>query len=203
MARRKEHTHDEIRLMAVAAVINHLHQQDVNQLSLRQIATMIGYAPSTLVKVFGSYQLLLLAVSRQTLAQLLGQLRRADRSSPIETLDAMATIYSQFALQHPHAFRLVFTLKMTNDEALPTIHANLIGELFTLVESCLHQLFASASASDLAVMSRVLWGGIHGLTTLALDDKLFIEQVPLEMLLKNHVSGYLAGMGCHKEAACY
>jgi len=49
MARRKEHSHDEIRAMAIEAAMALLQQQGTQELSLRKIASQIGYVPSTLI----------------------------------------------------------------------------------------------------------------------------------------------------------
>ncbi|QYJ86306.1 WHG domain-containing protein [Shewanella mesophila] len=201
MARRKEHTHEEIREMAITAVVDHLEQDQLSSLSLRKVATAIGYVPSTLINIFGRYQVLLLSVSELTLQQLHQSLKLVDEQDNAEAIVAMARVYSRFALAHPHRFNLVFELKMLDDH-LPPLHNKLIKELFGLVEWRLASLFNHHEQQELQKHSRVIWAGIHGLTCLALDDKLFIEDTTLDDLLHCHVDSHLTAMGYQKDLIC-
>ena len=201
MARRKEHTHEEIREMAITAVVDHLAHHPLSSLSLRKVATAIGYVPSTLINIFGSYQALLLSVSELTLQQLHQSLNLVEDQDNAEAIVAMAKVYSGFALAHPHRFNLVFELKMLDDN-LPPLHSKLIRALFGLVESRLSALFDYTEQQLLQKHSRVIWAGIHGLTCLALDDKLFIEDTTLDDLLHCHVDSHLTAMGYQKDLIC-
>lgn len=203
LARRKEHTHEQIKTMAIEAVVMHLQHDNIETLSLRKVASLIGYVPSTLINIFGSYHYLLLAVSEQTLAQLANKLSLEMNDNPLLNIQQMATIYSEFALQNRRCFRLVFELSMPDDQPLPIAHLNLIKSLFGLVESQLLQYFPEADSQKIEMMSRVLWGAIHGLTSLALDGKLFEEQSCLQDMLISHVQSYIAGMSIKKEFTCY
>jgi AcrR family transcriptional regulator len=200
VARRKEHTHEQIRHMAISAVVEHLQSHGVDNLSLRKVATTIGYVPSTLINIFGSYQYLLLAVSEQTLLQLAAQLQLIKPTTPKQTIEQMAIVYSQFALANRRCFRLVFELTMTDDQPLPAAHLRLIKSLFSDVESQLSQYFPSACEQEVEMMSRVLWGGIHGLTCLSLDGKLFETQSCLQDMLTSHVSSYIDGMSIKRNS---
>ncbi|QYJ97810.1 WHG domain-containing protein [Shewanella alkalitolerans] len=222
MARRKEHTHDEIRAMATAAVLRHLEVEPLDSLSLRKVAAAIGYVPSTLVNLFGSYQGLLLAVAEQTLDELYRRLAAKaqafqdhasqdhasqdlavqSQASESSQLEAMATAYQQFAFDQPRAFQLVFELKATEEQGLSDHHAQLIAQLFGLIESCLARLLPELSAEQLLLASRALWGGVHGLVSLALDDKLFAPGIGIEQAISHHLAVQLKGLGYDKEALC-
>ncbi|CAM4052785.1 MULTISPECIES: TetR/AcrR family transcriptional regulator [Shewanella] len=205
MARRKEHTHDEIRAMATAAVLQHLAVESLDSLSLRKVAQVVGYVPSTLVNLFGSYQGLLLAVAELTLDQLYqclvsnAQVSQAYDSNPLE---AMANAYQQFAFEQPRAFQLIFELKATDEQGLSEHHARLIAQLFALIESCLGELLPELSGEQRLLASRALWGGVHGLVCLALDDKLFAPGISIEEAIRHHIAVQLKGLGYHKEALC-
>ncbi|KIO37129.1 TetR/AcrR family transcriptional regulator [Shewanella sp. cp20] len=205
MARRKEHTHDEIRAMATAAVLQHLAVEPLDSLSLRKVAQVVGYVPSTLVNLFGSYQGLLLAVAELTLDQLYqrlasnAQVSQAYDSNPLE---AMANAYQQFAFEQPRAFQLIFELKATDEQGLSEHHARLIAQLFALIESCLGELLPELSGEQRLLASRALWGGVHGLVCLALDDKLFAPGISIEEAIRHHIAVQLKGLGYHKEALC-
>lgn len=188
--------------MAIDAVVMHLQHDNIETLSLRKVASHIGYVPSTLINIFGSYHYLLLAVSEQTLAQLAFKLSLKMHDDPLLNIEQMAILYSEFAQQHRRCFRLVFELSMPDDQPLPVAHLTLIKSLFILVESQLVQYFSAANKQHIEMMSRVLWGAIHGLTCLALDGKLFEEQSCLQDMLISHVQSYIAGMSIKKEFTC-
>ncbi|MCH1930476.1 TetR/AcrR family transcriptional regulator [Shewanella sp. A25] len=202
MARRKEHSHDEIRAMAITAATELLVEQGVIGLSLRKVASKIGYVPSTLINIFGSYQFLLLAVSEQTLLALHEHLAKIKGDLGIARIQAMARAYSEFAHANRQCFKLVFELQLSDVEVPPMSHSELISGLFGLVERELTHVFPQLSPAQQLCMSRVLWGGIHGLTALSLDNKLFADKLSLTALLDNHVTGYLQGVGFQGEAQC-
>ncbi|MEI8601824.1 TetR/AcrR family transcriptional regulator [Shewanella sp. PP-Sp27a-2] len=201
MARRKEHSHDEIRVMAIQAATELLTEQGVVGLSLRKVASQIGYVPSTLINIFGSYNYLLLAVSEATLRSLHDRLAGVYAVDSLRKIIAMAWEYSQFAHEQRQAFKLVFELQLLDSEPLPQSQGQLITGLFILIERELAQLFPEATPEQHLSMSRVLWG-IHGLTALSLDNKLFAESLSLRDLLESHVQAYLQGMGYQRELSC-
>ncbi len=215
MARRKEHTHGEIHDMAIKSVMQYLHIASLESLSLRKVATDIGYAPSTLINIFGSYQQLLLSVSEQVLIDLFEHLTSSTSDeinhnhSPIHateqaqaSIELMAHRYYQFANEHRVCFKLVFELSAPEGVSLSSNHQQTIDTLFSLVSEQLTALFPKADHAEIIMMSRVLWGGIHGLTCLGIDGKLFTDQTALPAMLSSHVHGYLLGMTQEKDLSC-
>jgi len=192
MARRKEHSHDEIRYMAIAQVQQALAKGEGSQLSLRKIAIQIGYAPSTLINIFGSYNYLLLAVSEHSLQLLLDSLVTQDILPPLAALELMARRYAEFALAVPTRFKLLFELQMTAAEPMPESHSALIRQLLTLPLPHLAQLLQRHD-STLEAEARLLWGGIHGLVSLALTDKLFAGELSLAELVNQQVRALVRG----------
>ena len=61
MARRKDHSPEELKALVIEAVLGFLQEQPAEKLSLRQLAKMVGYSPGTLINLFGSYAHLILA----------------------------------------------------------------------------------------------------------------------------------------------
>ena len=81
MARRNDHTREQLIQLTLNTVTDFLEQHSYHELSLRKIANMIGYVPSTLVNVFGNYNLLLLHVVAKTLDEL-----AAESAAAVEAL---------------------------------------------------------------------------------------------------------------------
>ncbi|MFV7784813.1 TetR/AcrR family transcriptional regulator [Shewanella marisflavi] len=202
MARRKEHTHEEIKVMAITAVLAHLKNESLDSLSLRKVAAVIGYVPSTLVNLFGSYQGLLLAVAEQTLSELFERLAGRAQAPEFGGLTAMAAAYQEFAFEQPRAFQLIFELKATKEQGISERHAKLIEQLFALVESRLASLLPELPQQQCLLASRAVWAGVHGLVSLDLDDKLFAPGVSLTQAIQHHLAVQLKGLGYHKETLC-
>ncbi len=202
MGRRNQHDSaqfDELVLSKVEAFLCH---QPARDLSLRKIATLIDYAPSTLVSVYGNYANLLLRVNARTLKAMNQQLMKAIGSGSgnnpeqgRERLHKLATCYFQFAKAHPHHWQLIFDLRMPGDEPLPHWIQSAIDFSFELLIVCLKQLNPNKSPQELQLASRVLWSGVHGITQLALGDKLFLNQhgdgpAMIRSLLDNYVASW-------------
>lgn len=88
MARRNDHSREELVEMTLNCVEEYLNTQPYHSLSLRKIAAMIGYVPSTLVNVFGSYNILLLHVVGRTLDDLRQQVQKS--SPPLKILKMLS-----------------------------------------------------------------------------------------------------------------
>ncbi|WP_115717921.1 TetR-like C-terminal domain-containing protein [Gallaecimonas mangrovi] len=174
MGRRNDHSADEFDQMVVRTVWHWLESRSASELSLRKIAGLIGYAPSTLVSVYGSYSLLLLRVNSFILDQLTLALKEQVQSdSPREQLLETALAYLGFAKQYPHAFRLVFEHKMPEGQKLPAFFNEKLAAMFDMVEGPLTVLHNHLTSQQLEMEARMLWASVHGICNLDIDDKLF------------------------------
>lgn len=193
MARRNDHTREELVNLTLITVKDFLEENSYHDLSLRKIANMIGYVPSTLVNIFGNYNLLLLHAVAQTLDELSQASLEAtsDSEDAREALFKLAYCYHDFAQQHPYRWQLVFEHSM-NGDALPEWHAKRIDGMTGMLESLLAQLAPDRTESEIIQASRVLWSGVHGITLLSVDDKFFSsESVDGKALISNLLSNYL------------
>jgi len=193
MARRNDHTREQLIQLTLETVKTFLDEHSYHELSLRKIANMIGYVPSTLVNVFGNYNLLLLHAVAQTLDELAEEAQEAvqDATAPQDALFKLAYCYHDFALKHPHRWQLIFEHNM-NGETLPEWQAKRIDGMTGMLEGLLTTLAPERSKSDVLKASRVLWSGVHGITLLSVDDKFFSsEPIDGKELINNLISSYL------------
>jgi AcrR family transcriptional regulator len=201
MGRRNQHNpaeFDELVLLKVEAFLVH---NPASALSLRKIASLIDYAPSTLISVYGNYANLLLRVNARTLSQLnqqlsacLGSRLKADTTVVVsEKLAQLALTYFTFAQKHSHSWQLIFDLRMPGNDPLPQWMQAAIDHSFELLVMCLKQLNPNKSDEEQHLASRVLWSGVHGITQLSLGDKLFLNQhsdgkTMIRSLLENYLA---------------
>ncbi|MGF1720290.1 WHG domain-containing protein [Vibrio kyushuensis] len=194
MARRNDHTREELVALTLNTVKDFLADQPHHDLSLRKIANMIGYVPSTLVNVFGNYNLLLLHAVAQTLDELGVEARDVVENSadPQSALYELAYCYHDFAQKHPHRWQLIFAHNM-NGETLPQWQSERIDNMTGMLESLLRIMAPQRTENEILQASRVLWSGVHGITLLSVDDK-FFAAAPIDgkELIENLLSNYLS-----------
>lgn len=200
MARRKDHSPEELKAWVISSVLEFLQQQSAQALSLRQIAKMVGYSPGTLINLFGSYAHLLLAVNACTLDQISGRLEKklteTDNLNAQQQLLLFAQEYLAFAQQHTFQWRLVFEHRL--DEEVPDWQQNRINQLFELIELRLIALSSSAKPDQLQQASRTIWASVHGICMLQVDNKIFASanidglSISGEGMIKSLINNYLA-----------
>ncbi|KMT66044.1 TetR/AcrR family transcriptional regulator [Catenovulum maritimum] len=193
MARRSDHTREELKQLILDRALEHLQTEPIQGLSLRQLAKKVGYVPSSLLNVFGSYNYCLLAVSGIGLDRLTNYCQRAiESSTQAETkIAAMALAYYQFATEQTNLWRLMLELKLAEDEEIPANHLNKITHLFGLLEVSLKQLKPGLDETEYTDASRTLWASVQGITQMSLDDKLFSQPLLGEKLITDLVRHYL------------
>tara|TARA_Y100001956_G_C4126800_1_gene190583 strand:+ start:1469 stop:2059 length:591 start_codon:yes stop_codon:yes gene_type:complete len=193
MARRNDHTREQLIALTLDTVKDFLEENSYHELSLRKIANMIGYVPSTLVNVFGNYNLLLLHVVAKTLDELSEEAKLVVGESQDHkaALYQLAYCYHDFAQKHPHRWQLIFEHNM-NGETLPEWQAQRIDSMTGMLEHLLRVLAPERSEDEVLKASRVLWSGVHGITLLSVDDKFFAaDPIDGKELIDNLLSNYL------------
>jgi Uncharacterized protein conserved in bacteria len=200
MARRGEHSREEIRGMALAAAERIVAQQGYTGLSARKIAAEIGYTVGSLYLVFRNLDDLILHINVRTLDQLSSTLDQAIATcaQPEACLIALGRAYIRFASEQRHRWRLIFEHRLPEDEALPAWYKDQVMGLFDKVERQLSFLAPQHSRQEIGLAARALWGGVHGICVLALTGKLDVVGVQsvvglAESLIKNYLAGFIAG----------
>ena len=193
MARRKDHSPEELKTWVIDSVLEFLQHQPAQALSLRQVAKMVGYSPGTLINLFGSYAHLLLAVNACTLDQISERLEKkltdANKLSPQQQLLLFAQEYLIFAQQHTFQWRLLFEHRL--DEDVPEWQQTRINQLFERLELCLIQLAPHATPHELQQASRTIWASVHGICMLEVDNKIFAsDNIECQAVNRQVVNGH-------------
>ena len=196
MARRNDHTSQQLSDKIIASAIEFLQHQPIRDLSLRALAKSVGYSAGTLINLFRNYNLLLLAVSGYTLDQIHQQLNddvtKANKDNASQLIVSLALEYLQFASDHPSQWRQVFEHKLDSGLEINLIHQHKIDRLFCKVEPLLKQLAPQAIELDIIKASRTLWASVHGICLMSIEDKLFMPtQVTSEALIESLINHYL------------
>ncbi len=189
MARRNDHTREELEEMAVTIAEQLVSRHGIAGVSARKIAGEMGYTAGTLYLLFRNIDWLIIEVNLRTLRQMEAQIKSDmnDKMTSAEMIHAIAKSYYHYAITKTQRWRTLFEHDLPEGELFPERYHQQVNQLFALVEAPLQEIFGTASKSEITKEVRALWASVHGLTTLAILDKLnLINEDPhviLEMLV--------------------
>lgn len=197
MARRGDHSRDEIHKMALDAAEAIVAADGYKGLSARKVAAAIGYTVGTLYLVFENLDDLVLQVNGRTLDSLLEWLavRRRKGRDARDQLLALADAYIAYAEAETPRWNMLFEYVKENGNALPDWYQAKLSKVFGLVETALKPLADHRSASEVEQASRVLWASVHGICTLKIRHRMDLAggQSTVEMaqmLVDNFLRGF-------------
>lgn len=197
MARPRQHAPDALHAQVMHACDEWLAQQSIHGLSLRALAREVGCAPSTLLKLYGSFNVLLQYVNVETLARLQSTITSLSSDEPEPWLRALANAYWRFAEKDCYRWQLLFDHPLAQEGELDQRQSQLIEALFTQVETSLKQYQPLLDDAEARRLGRTLWGSVHGLVQLGLNERLGYwqgHQLKVDELLDQLLSTVLAGL---------
>lgn len=199
MARRNDHTRDELKALIIKSAAEIIEQDGFQALTARKIANAIGYTPGTLYNVFESMDALSLVLNAVTLEKLLTALSQPEcndsRKTPLQNIKRMAEIYKSFALENKQRWVMLFGYILPEGVEIPEWFREKISLLFQPLEKLLQPYFKDAHSKEHKIAARNLWAAIHGICFLQLTGKLPLldgEDVSTSMtdsLIENFVKG--------------
>lgn len=200
MARRSDHSREEIQVMAIQAAIAILSRDGLQGLSTRKVASAIGYTAGTLYLVFKNLDELILHVNGAALDELHAALKaeRISDTDPQVQLLSMARAYLCFARNHFARWSLMFTHRLPTEMTLPDWFHDKVRTLFALVAKPLHQVNPGLREDQYQQATHVLWSSVHGVCELGLNNKLTLggeiqADELIDALVKNYLKGFTQG----------
>ena len=197
MARRSDHSRDEIKGMALEAAEAIVAAEGHGGLSARKVASAIGYTVGTLYLVFENLGDLVLQVNGRTLDRLNQRMLQVvrDTEDPGRRLVELGHAYIRFADENRYLWQMVFESRFPGNQGMPAWFGEKVNRMFSLVEASLAPLAQQRSKQEVAQAARALWGGVHGICTLAITDKLDVAGVEsahelAESLISNYLKGF-------------
>jgi AcrR family transcriptional regulator len=196
MGRRSVHTSEELRELIIDASTELIEAQGLAGLSAREIARRIGYSPGTLYNVFENLDDLILTIEGRLLDRLTQDLNDVANGHPAQRgVHRLAQAYLEFTHRHPKLWNLLFEHHLPSGRDVPAWYQTKLEGLLTRVEQSLRPVIPGADAQAVKRAARVLWAGVHGITSLSTTDKLSIVSTEsARLLVDDLVDTYLAGL---------
>ena len=195
MARRSDHSREELQEMALTAAETLLDEHGGAALSTRKVAAAIGYSVGALYLSFKNLDDLCWQINARTLCGLMNALdQQVDAPNPRERLKGYASAYLSYAQQWSHRWALLFDHSSSEGDEAPEWLQATIAELFTRIEADLAELHPEETPEDITLAARTLWSSVHGITQLKLRDKLFFGgESAAQQMTDSLIDRYLDG----------
>jgi AcrR family transcriptional regulator len=193
MARRSDHSRDELAAMVIAGARGIARDEGWRAVSMRGIATRIGYAPGSIYNAVGDIDEVLLRVNADTLARLAAQLETAvEGLSPgVDGALALADAYMTFVTGNARLWGAL--IERTPPVPAPDWYAAPRTRLVEIVAQMIGPVFPGAADSRRAILA--LWAALQGVASLAIGGNLAFAGADLEphAIARSIVRRYLTG----------
>lgn len=170
MARRSDHTPEELKALAVDKAIEIIDSSGVSSLSARRVTAAMGYTVGTLYHAFGDLDTFLLHVNARILDDWHDDLQAGLKRSRKDPLFFLVDSYLSYAQQYRDRWVMLFSDSGGGGHDMPAWYAEKISRLFSLLENALRPHLSAKD--DPAQTAKLLWASIHGICVLSLTGKL-------------------------------
>lgn len=168
MARRYEHSQEEIRAMVMQAAKDIVVEQGAGALNVRKIAMKIGYTVGSIYMVFENMADLVLHLNADTLDEIEASLRQVE-GEPAQCLEQMAKAYLAFVTRNFNRWSMLAGNRFLDDVQLPNWYRDKSNRLAEIIEMHIGRLLPQNTKQQNKRLSDALWGGIYGICLLSLN----------------------------------
>ncbi len=176
MARRSDHTREELKDMILQSAWGIIGQEGFEGLTARKIAKDVGYAPGTIYNLFDSLDDLYLLINSRTLDHLNTVLNSEacndPGKNPVDNMKAMAALYMQFARECRPYWLMLFSPQLPEVRKDYSWYQEKIDQLFLPLERQLCRNFPAKEPKQCKMAARLLWASVHGLCFLQETGKI-------------------------------
>ena len=190
MARRSDHTREELTALAIEAAVALIEEHGFAQFSARKVAAKIGYTVGTIYNVFGTYDALLHHVNARTLDHWYDFLQMRLKRGKAEPLRVLARGYVEYARTHYNRWLALFEHHRDKSTPVPDWYQERIKRFFAMLEDTIPPAAGRKAKRD----AQVLWAGIHGISILSLTGRFeLIGTESTDALVNALIDNYLDG----------
>jgi AcrR family transcriptional regulator len=189
MARRKDHTREELTQMAVACGRDLVIAGGPSALTARKVAKAIGYTPGTLYNLFDNIEGLAAAINCVTLNEFAATILeiRQSQQAAHKQLEQICQAYLNIQQQHPSLWTLLFAtpIHIKSESYSRAIHQVFDQVVETIRPLCSHPNTARQDA-------KIIWSTLHGICLLQQNGKLDVTEADsAEVLIERFLQRFL------------
>lgn len=192
MARRSDHTREQLRELILQATTDLIRESGISALSSRKVATRVGYTVGTIFQVFGSMDRLILHTNIRTLDALYDACSDVASSNDTETrLRNLAQAFLTFARENQNLWDAVISYQYSQSDWQDEDYEDRNQKLLGLIGSAISDTYGPDDSDQLAADVRLLWTALYGVFALASADRL-AKDFGSERLISGLIDMYLA-----------
>ena len=193
---RQDSDKENLRQEIIDAAREMFVQEGYTNVSMRKLASKIGYSPTTIYLYFKDKSDLLQQICEETFARLAHNVRAIQQLSdnPLEKLRSGLREYVYFGLKHPSQYEIVFITPLPLDiekEFEETNGKIAFDTLTDVVAECVSANLLKDN--DVEIIGQTLWAGIHGVTSLLIKHRGF-PFVETERLIDRVIDTLISGV---------
>ncbi len=212
VARRKDHSREELKEMILDAAWNIVSEEGISNLTARSLGDRIGYVAGTIYNIFPSMEVLHLHLNARTMDMLYAKLDKiSDKDSGAleKNLFQLAQGYIAFSEKYRQVWVALFSMDLQSFKENYPWYEEKIRNIFIPLEKILGRGLPGKYTSQIKEDSYVLWSSVHGLTYLWVTgkashpdfstEKKGAGKKNLERNIKLLISTYVAGISVRKK----
>ena len=197
MARRSEHSLEEIKAMVLDAAETIVIEEGFSALKVRKIAVEIGYTVGSIYMVFANMADLIMHINARTLDAIAAQLEQVQERSAAQAIETMAMTYLSYASQNFNRWRNIFDYRLPADAETPDWYQEKVDHVFAPVEARFAELAPNLSINHRNRAARALLSGVHGICVLSVTGKqnkagINETEETIVLLVRNFMRGWVA-----------
>ena len=195
MARNTEQRHQKIFEDAIVAAKSIAEAEGMPGLTARRIAKKIGCSVGTLYNVFDNLDTLILHLNGKTFDALYDTLMKLETGGDVESrIRAEVRTYLDFISDNANLWYVIFEHSWPPNYPFPHWYFEKIQRLYVVIGDTLAALMPDSEKEQSYQAAIALWGGLHGISSLAASRKLGIITSDTvnglsEVLVRNFITG--------------
>jgi AcrR family transcriptional regulator len=201
LARRSDHTRDELAELITLTATQIIRDDGLQSLSTREIAAKIGYSAGSIYNVFTNLDAVTTFVNANTLRALSEQLSGVKLSGDV-LADARSLLYSamEFQAEHPKLW-VALVQHASRADFNPTDYFTVqLEAAFTTVELAIAPLFETQDEDRSRLAVRVIWASLQGMASVPANAPIKVQGGETTASLSiNLVENYLRGIQARDE----
>lgn len=198
MARRNEHSREQIREFALIAADKIIQNGGLASLTTRRVAQEIGYTVGTLYLVFENLDDLVSLVNVRTLERISARLTESAAAVQYDTekLETLVTTFVEFLRDAPYHWACVVEHHYFGGSAYASRMAEQMEMIIQLFVVALGQVMAQRSLPEREDAAQALWSGIQGVYLF--DPQARVGGEPSKQRIWDFVYTYLQGLNVNR-----
>ena len=198
MARRADHTRQELKYMALNAATRIVAEEGLSKLSTRKVAKAIGYTVGTIYQLFEDADDMVEQVNAVTLGKLHQVCSDIDfAGGAAASLEEMALRFNSFARNNHRLWSAVIEFQLPDNRSHSESYSRALFGLLGLIEKAIAPFFDDHEHELRLHHARLLWSSYHGIFALAATRSL-PKTENVESLADTLIEVHLAALGSRR-----